>query len=252
MFAPTSRAVARRRVPVWTSVPLFWRLVLVNLVVVLGGALLGTWLTQRLVLNGSFTPATHALLVLGLLGISAALTMAMLSETFRPIRSLRAVIQRFNAGDHTARAELEPFTDPDVAALVLEMNALWDRLNADAATIREKTEQAERLAAEVISAQEDERRRVARELHDEAGQALTALIIGLDRGLASMPEVYAADLPIQPRQLISNLRDLAAQTLDEVRKLALELRPSVLDDLGLVAALRQYVRSTEERSGLTA
>src|SRR5260370_13471424 len=67
-----------------------------------------------------------------------------------------------------------------------------------------------------------------------------------------MPEVYATDLPVQPRQLISNLRDLAAQTLDEVRKLALELRPSVLDDLGLVAALRQYVRSTEERSGLAA
>jgi len=66
-----------------------------------------------------------------------------------------------------------------------------------------------------------------------------------------MPEVYASDLPVQPRQLISNLRDLAAQTLDEVRKLALELRPSVLDDLGLVAALRQYARSTEERSGLT-
>src|SRR5439155_15229105 len=62
----------------------------------------------------------------------------------------------------------------------------------------------------------------------------------------------ASDLPVQPRQLISNLRDLAAQTLDEVRKLALELRPSVLDDLGLVAALRQYVRSTEERAGLAA
>jgi two-component system sensor histidine kinase UhpB len=67
-----------------------------------------------------------------------------------------------------------------------------------------------------------------------------------------MPEAYAPDLPIQPRQLISDLRDLAVQTLDEVRKLALELRPSVLDDLGLVAALRQYVRSTEERSGLSA
>jgi signal transduction histidine kinase len=66
-----------------------------------------------------------------------------------------------------------------------------------------------------------------------------------------MPEVYATDLPVQPRQLISNLRDLAVQTLDEVRKLALELRPSVLDDLGLVAALRQYVRSVEERSGIS-
>jgi two-component system sensor histidine kinase UhpB len=178
--------------------------------------------------------------------------MLLLRETFRPIHSLREATRRFNAGDHSARAALAPLTDPDVAALVLDVNALWDRLEADAATIREKTDQAEKLAAQVIMAQEEERRRVARELHDEAGQALTAVIIGLERGLASMPEVYAADLPVQPRQLISNLRDLAVQTLDEVRKLALELRPSVLDDLGLVAALRQYVRSTEERSGLSA
>jgi two-component system sensor histidine kinase UhpB len=236
----------------WIGVPLFWRLLGINLVVVLGGALIGTWLTQRLVLSGTFTPLTHALLVLAALCLSAGLTMLLLRETFRPIHSLRHAIKRFNAGDHSARASLTPLTDPDVAGLVREVNALWDRLEADAATIREKTEQAERLAAQVIMAQEEERRRVARELHDEAGQALTAVIIGLERGLAGMPEVYAADLPIQPRQLVSNLRDLAAQTLDEVRKLALELRPSVLDDLGLVAALRQYVRSIEERSGVAA
>ena len=255
LFAP--QAVRRHRDRAgrsvsWAHVPLFWRLLGVNLVVVLGGALIGTWLTQRLVLSGTFTPLTHAVLVLAALCLSAGLTMLLLRETFRPIRSLREATKRFNAGDHSARASLAPFTDPDVAGLVLEVNALWDRLEADAATIREKTDQTERLAAQVIMAQEEERRRVARELHDEAGQAITAVIIGLERGLASMPEVYAADLPIQPRQLISNLRDLAAQTLDEVRKLALELRPSVLDDLGLAAALRQYVRSTEERSGVAA
>jgi two-component system, NarL family, sensor histidine kinase UhpB len=204
------------------------------------------------VLSGTFTPITHALLVLAALFLSAGVTMLLLRETFRPIHSLRDATRKFNAGDHSARARLTSFTDPDVAGLVLDVNALWDRLEADARTIREKTDQAERLAAQVIMAQEEERRRVARELHDEAGQALTAVIIGLERGLASMPEVYASDLPIQPRQLISNLRDLAAETLDEVRKLALELRPSLLDDLGLVAALRQYVRSTEERSGLAA
>jgi two-component system sensor histidine kinase UhpB len=255
LFAPsnsvrnTPRTARARAV---FGLPLFWRLLGVNLVVVLGGALIGTWLTQRLVLTGAFTPLTHALLVLAALSLSAGLSMLLLRETFRPIRSLREATQRFNSGDYSARASLAPLTDPDVAGLVLEVNALWDRLEADAATIREKTDQAERLAAQVIQAQEEERRRVARELHDEAGQALTAVIIGLERGLASMPEVYAADLPIQPRQLMGNLRDLAAQTLDEVRKLALELRPSVLDDLGLVAALRQYVRSTEERSGLQA
>jgi two-component system, NarL family, sensor histidine kinase UhpB len=258
LFSPEARPRPRPRAHVHGStsgflrLSLFWRLLGVNLVVVLGGAVIGTWLTQRLVLSGAFTPITHALLVLAALCLSAGLTMLLLRETFRPIHSLREATQRFNAGDHAARASLTPLTDPDVAALVLDVNALWDRLEADARTIREKTDQAERLAAQVIMAQEEERRRVARELHDEAGQALTAVIIGLERGLASMPEVYATDLPVQPRQLISNLRDLAAQTLDEVRKLALELRPSVLDDLGLVAALRQYVRSTEERSGLAA
>lgn len=256
LFAPPHQRRTAKRAPSaapgWLGLPLFWRLLGVNLIVVLGGALIGTWLTQRLVLNGTFTPLSHALLVLVALCLSGGLSMLLLRETFRPIRSLREATQRFNAGDHSARASVTPMTDPDVAGLVLEVNALWDRLEADAATIREKTAQAERLAAQVILAQEEERRRVARELHDEAGQALTAVIIGLERGLASMPEVYASDLPVQPRQLISNLRDLAAQTLDEVRKLALELRPSVLDDLGLVAALRQYVRSTEERSGLAA
>jgi two-component system sensor histidine kinase UhpB len=253
--AAAKRRAAPRRSPAplrWASVPLFWRLLGVNLVVVLGGALVGTWLTQRLVLSGSFTPLTHALLVLAALCLSAGLTMLLLRETFRPIRSLRDATQRFNAGDRSARASIAPLSDPDVAALVREVNALWDRLEEDAATIRDKTAQAEQLAAQIIWAQEEERRRVARELHDEAGQALTAMIIGLERGLASMPEVYAADLPIQPRQLISNLRDLAVQTLDEVRKLALELRPAVLDDLGLVAALRQYVRATEARTGLAA
>jgi two-component system, NarL family, sensor histidine kinase UhpB len=253
LFAPPRLARSAQRTPasrLLMGLPLFWRLLGVNLAVVLGGAVIGTWLTQRLVLNGSFTPITHALLVLGALCLSAGLSMLLLRETFRPIHSLREATRRFNAGDHSARASLAPFTDPDVAALVLDVNALWDRLEADAATIRDKTHQAERLAAQVIMAQEDERRRVARELHDEAGQALTAVIIGLERGLASMPPVYATDLPIQPRQLMSNLRDLAVQTLDEVRKLALELRPSVLDDLGLVAALRQYVRATEERAGL--
>src|SRR5919201_1096637 len=247
LFAPTSPS---RRGVRWPSLPLFWRLVGVNLVVVLGGALVGTWLTQRLVLSNTFTPLTHALMVLVALAVSAVLTMALLRESFRPIRSLRTVIQRFNDGDHSARATVEPFGDPDVAALVQAMNALWDRLEADAATIRDKTAQAERLAAQVLSAQEEERQRVARELHDEAGQALTALIIGLERGLAEMPEIYSPELPVQPRKLVSDLRDLAAQTLDEVRKLALELRPSVLDDLGLAAALRQYVRATQERTGL--
>src|ERR1043166_3453166 len=111
LFAPVGgealaaeRTVKRVRVAPWQRLPLFWRLLGVNLVVVLGGALVGTWLTQRLVLSGSFTPLTHALLVLAALCLSAGLTMVLLRETFRPIRSLRDATQKFNSGDHSARA----------------------------------------------------------------------------------------------------------------------------------------------------
>ena len=88
--------------------------------------------------------------------------------------------------------------------------------------------------------------------HDHLGTRDVAfdLADGLDTVQPRHRQIHHGDIRSQLRSQLD--RDLAAQTLDEVRKLALELRPSVLDDLGLVAALRQYVRSTEERSGIAA
>lgn len=83
------------------------------------------------------------------------------------------------------------------------------------------------LLDRVISAQEEERRRIARELHDEIGQSLTALLVGLQ----------AADLNGGRPTDVPELCTIAAQALKEVQRLALGLRPSVLDDLGLEAAL---------------
>jgi len=90
-----------------------------------------------------------------------------------------------------------------------------------------------RLLERVIAAQEEERRRIARELHDETGQSLTALLVGLRtmEGARTIKEAQAH---------AHELRRIAAQTLDEVGRLAKGLHPSVLDDLGLVAALERY------------
>jgi PAS domain S-box-containing protein len=91
----------------------------------------------------------------------------------------------------------------------------------------------EHLLARAISAQEEERHRVARELHDETGQALTAILVGLRN-------VEAAVMGTPAQQIAQELRRLVAATLRDVGRIARGLRPSVLDDLGLIPALQRY------------
>src|SRR5687767_16035037 len=93
--------------------PLFWRLLTANLVVVLGGALLGTTLTRMFVLSGRFTPLTHALMVLVAIGLSAALTAFILRIAFRPLQDLRKAIQESKRGSTPAAPRLSAFDDPD-------------------------------------------------------------------------------------------------------------------------------------------
>lgn len=129
------------------------------------------------------------------------------------------------------------------------LSAIGDQIGlaAERARLYEEIRQKEalrgKLLEKIISAQEDERRRIARELHDEAGQALTALILNLE-----MAEQASA--PIGPQRL-AKLRGIAEETLAELRRMIYDLRPTILDDLGLAAAIRWYVKENVEREGLT-
>jgi PAS domain S-box-containing protein len=114
--------------------------------------------------------------------------------------------------------------------------------------IAERTQvEAERAALmeRLISAQEDERRRIARELHDSLGQFLAALTIRL-----SALQGTAGDLPAVNAG-IADLREVASQIDRELDRLTMELRPPALDDLGLVDALRAYVEEWQATSGIT-
>lgn len=113
-----------------------------------------------------------------------------------------------------------------------------ERLRAQAA-LRDNARQLQALSARVLAVQEAERRRVAMELHDELGQALTAIKINLQvRGQSETMQVLNTE----------NLR-IVEDALQQVRHLAQALRPSMLDDLGLVPALRWLGEQAAARSG---
>jgi signal transduction histidine kinase len=95
----------------------------------------------------------------------------------------------------------------------------------------------------VVSGQELERRRLARELHDETGQALTSILLGLRA-------VEEAAGPDAMRTAASNLRELVVGTLQDVRRLAVQLRPKALDDFGLVAAVEHLVQTFSEATAI--
>jgi signal transduction histidine kinase len=124
--------------------------------------------------------------------------------------------------------------------VAIENARLWEEL-------KQRDIVRSQLLEQVITAQEDERRRISRELHDQTGQALTSLLVRL-RALDAKAD-GAEGIVISPTHM-RELKAIVADTLDGVRELAVELRPSVLDDLGLVPALQRYVRTCYDRHEL--
>ena len=99
------------------------------------------------------------------------------------------------------------------------------------------------LSARLLRAQENERRTLARELHDEVGQSLSAILMETE-------SAACAEEQIEVREHLGSIRDMAQKTVNQVRDLALLLRPSMLDDFGLVPALKWQAREMAKRTGL--
>jgi signal transduction histidine kinase len=119
------------------------------------------------------------------------------------------------------------------------------QLAAQAATIKAERETSREILHQVVKAQETERQRIARELHDATGQSLTAISLGL-RGVNTMLGQAAPQLAEQ----IQELENYGTSGLKELRKIIADLRPSQLDDLGLVPALEWYTQDFERHYGI--
>ena len=133
--------------------------------------------------------------------------------------------------------------------LVTQVGVVIDYLEGKLGDLSQQLEgmqQRQQLAAGIIKAQEEERRRVAREIHDGPAQSLANLVFRLE----VCEKLLAAERLPELRGELAELKGLIKGSLQEVRKIIFDLRPMALDDLGLVPALRRYLEGLEEREGL--
>lgn len=180
----------------------------------------------------------HTRLTIALLGTSilaAALIAVLLIGNLltRPLREVAAGAQRIAAGELTHRVP---------AGRADEIGQLAAAFNDMAAKIAERDASLRQLSKRLLSIQEQERVRIAREVHDELGQALTAMKIELQQLGAGRRELQ------EPLGAIAHRID---GIVDLVRRIAADLRPSILDDLGITAALEQQLRRLRESTGIT-
>lgn len=204
----------------------------------------------------------RTLLLLGsafLLG-AALLGVTMERSVIEPLGQLTETIRDFDRGDLGRRVRIR--SSDEVGELAEAFNRMADGLEERARLeqkVRERTAELqilydelqqkeamrEQLLKQVINAQEEERKRIARELHDELAQALIGLLMSLDVA----EDVLEPELEVVHRQL-ARTRDITQRALQQTRGLILDLRPTMLDDLGLVPAIRWYVESHLEAAGI--
>jgi two-component system sensor histidine kinase UhpB len=205
----------------------------VNTVVIVATVIAATAVGASL--HGEDPTSWRALFVLG-----AAVLLTILANNFvlrrrfAPLESLTRTMERVDLAVPGTRAQPSDNESADVARLRETFNVMLSRL------------ETERVAAAsaVLRAQESERARVARDLHDEVNQALAAVSLRLAATAEGAPPEFADELAETQR--------LATQAMHELLGLARELRPAALDDHGLVPALRTQVRMWGERWGLPA
>ncbi|MDO9302583.1 MAG: HAMP domain-containing protein [Anaerolineales bacterium] len=156
----------------------------------------------------------------------------------RPILALVDATKSVAKGDFSPR--VLRWADDEIGDLADAFNKMTEELARTDELRREREALRRQLLEKVITTQEDERRRIARELHDSTSQNLTSLIVGL-----RMMEINCAKCATQSKA--TDLRQVASKTLDEVHDLSMRLRPRALDDLGLAAALERLVSEWQAR-----
>jgi two-component system sensor histidine kinase UhpB len=210
--------------------PLFLRVVAVN------GALIVIACVLTLVVVepgrlGSFA-LREAVLVLVILIALAVLNVALLRPVFAPLERMAALARRFDPRRSGQRVPLDT-RESEVTDVARAFNEMLQRLEHE----RRAT------SRRVLDAQESERLRVGQDLHDQVGQTLTAALLQLEQ--------LAKTVPDEEREQVADTQEVVRAGLEDVRRIARELRPEALDDLGLPSALAALTERFASQAALT-
>jgi len=195
--------------------PLFWRVFLANAALLLAATLVLALAPVRI-----SVPITFGELLVLFAGLLAMLSLnvVFLRHTLRPLRALTDTMQHVDLLAPGSRVEVGE-VGSDTRHLAAAFNAMIERL---------ETERRE-SASMALAVQEGERQRIARELHDEVGQTLTAMLLQI--------ESIFADAPPSLQDHLDELRETARTGAEDVRRIAQRLRPQALEELGLQSSL---------------
>ncbi len=176
------------------------------------------------------------LIILGailLFALALAITTARIFSGWilQPIKVLHASAERISRGDLSHRIALE--RDDELGFLASAFNQM-------VATLEKTIDDLRTVSRRLLSAEEAERRRIAHEIHDELGQTLTALRFSLSMVARNSPQSAS----------LQAVQDMAAEAQEKARTLSHELRPAMLDDIGLIATLEWYIDRVEQRANL--
>lgn len=229
--------MSERRDASLSTMPILYKVLIANALIVLAGAVAGTYTTVRFVRADVVPTREWLVLLFAVVGVilSLAVNYWVLKVAFEPLDSLERVATSVRNGDYSARTEPWRFGDPQLLRFSDTFNQTLDALEHDRKQIRH-------LANQVIQAQEDERQRISRELHDDTAQVLFAQLLRVTAlKSSSIHEVRAT---------AESLEEMTVEAIESVRRMALELRPPALDDLGVREALGELVQRFEDQSNI--
>jgi two-component system sensor histidine kinase UhpB len=212
-------------------ITLLWQLIAINALLV-SAMIAAATVAAGFDLGASNERGQFAVLVLGAAGILLG-NAFIVRRRLQPLERLIGTMEQTDLSPNAERAEVDS-DSVEVARLNAAFNRMLDRLEIE----RREGSRA------VLRAQEQERKRLAQDLHDEVNQALTAIMLRLQASIQeATPEL---------RRELRETQRLAGQAMEELLNLARELRPTALDDHGLLPALRGQVRDFADRTGIHA